>query len=247
MDPEVCREPCLPCRARWLAWLALDTSLVSTATLVVALAAQPVIAPMDGHDVLEALAQTTGSEPIQVILRSKNNGPIAEAFAAKSPGSVLIVTGDLSLDDQGNTAVVFLRSHCDAAADQYLNEVTIVGRLSGECKTAESGKSVARSCAVSRWNGERERTDWFKLRGFGYAKDKLEGAPKGGLVCATGALEQRTNREGQPYTEVKVRALRVHGRGGSGNTRNPAAGTKASGYTHEDFAGGADDMPFHWS
>jgi len=247
MDPEVCGTNCLPCRALWLAWLALDSSLVSTATLVVALAAQPVIAQADAKDVLEACAQTTGSEPIHVLLRSKATGSIAEAFSAKQPGSILIVTGDLHLDEQGDTAVIFLRSVCDANTDQYLNEVTVVGRLSGDHKIAESGKSVSRSCAVSRWTGEKELTDWFKLRGFGYAKEKLEGAPKGALVCATGSLEQRTNREGRPYTEVKCRNLRVHGRSQVSAGRNPAAGTKAAGYEHEEFSSDAADMPFHWS
>jgi single-stranded DNA-binding protein len=218
---------------------------VSTATLIVALAAHPTGTQAGGKEVLEAFASTVNPDPLSVLLRCPAGSNAAKAFAAKAPGDRLIASGDLILDEAGNLPILYPRVLCDASAEQYLNEVTLVGRIAGEARTTESAKSCSRSLAVNRYVASEELTDWYKVRGFGYAKDKLEAAPKGALVAISGALEQRTNRDGQPYCEIKCRSLRIHGRP-KGATHNPAAGTSATGYSHEDFSG-PDEMPFNWS
>ncbi|MGA1172022.1 MAG: hypothetical protein ACO3TN_06865, partial [Aquiluna sp.] len=81
----------------------------------------------------------------------------------------------------------------------------------------------------------------------GYQMDKLLSAPKGSLVAITGSFEQRTNRDGDPYAELKGRNIRVYERGkGDGTARNMAAGTKAVGYDHKDFESSLDVMPGDW-
>jgi single-stranded DNA-binding protein len=196
---------------------------------------------------LEAYAATAHRDPVHLLLRCKAGTAVAQSFAGKGTGALVIVAGDLTLSDDGNTAAVAVRSLCDAVPDQYLNEVTLVGRLAGEPKVSESAKSCSRSLAVNRRAAGEEVTDWYQLRGYGYAKDRLEGATKGALVHINGLLEQRTNRDGAPYCEIKVRSLRVHNnpKGAGPAGFNPAAGTKAVGYSHEDFTG--DDCPDNWS
>jgi single-stranded DNA-binding protein len=219
---------------------------VSSATLIVSLVAPPTPATAGSKEVLEAYAATAHRDAVNLLLRCPAGNGLAQAFAAKAAGDLLIVAGDLTLSDDGNTAIVRPRVLCDAVPDQYLNEVTLVGRLAGEPKTSESAKSCSRSLAVNRLVAGEEVTDWYKLRGYGYAKDRLEDTAKGALVAVTGLLEQRTNRDGNPYCEIKVRSLRVHSKpkGGSGGF-NPAAGTKAVGYSHEDFTG--ESCPDDWS
>ena len=209
-----------------------------------ALAAQPVSTSIGDKTFLEAFAVTTGDNPISVLLRCSADTAMAESFASQQANSCLLAVGDLTLDKDGNMPAVFARSICEATADQYLNEVTIVGRASGGAKVAE--KSVSRSLAVNRYVGKEEVTDWFKVRGFGFAKDKLENAPKGALLCISGCLTQMTNKEGQTYPELKARVIRVHDRnsGGGKGGHDQARGTKASGYSQQDFE--TDTMPFEW-
>lgn len=220
---------------------------MSSATLIVSLAAPPASTTVHGKEVLEAYAVTAHRDAVHVLLRCNATTAVGQIFAAKPAEALVIVSGELSLTDEGNTAVVQVRSLCDAAPEQYLNEVVLVGRLAGEPKASESAKSCSRSLAVHRVIRGEELTDWYKLRGYGFAKDRLEATSKGALVSITGLLEQRTNRDGTPYCEVKVRSLKVHnnpkGNGSSGY--NPAAGTKAVGYSHEDFTGAS--CPDDWS
>lgn len=224
---------------------------MSTATLVVALAAAPVGAQVDGREALEAFAATVGRDPVNVLLRCTANSAVAKAFAVKQPGDVLLASGSLTLDDDNNVPQLAAFVLCDATRDQYVNEVTLVGRLTNEPKVSESGKSATRTLAVNRFVADKEHTDWFKLRGYGAAKDRLEKAGKGALVSINGTLEQRTNREGNPYCEIKVRVLRLHSNSKSGGASSgPAAGSTAVGYAHEDFTEpdglSCPDMPAIW-
>lgn len=219
---------------------------MSTATLVVALAAQPVDTTSADKQVLEVFAQTNGKDQVSVLLRCGSTSSAADGLKTKQPGNHLIVSGDLTLED--NQPVIFLRSFCEVPADVYINEVTVVGRLAGEAKVADSNKSARRSIAVSRWNNREEVTDWFTVRGYGYQMDKLLSSPKGSLVAITGSMEQRTNRDGEPYAELKGRNIRVYERGkGDSGAPNMAAGTKAVGYEHKDFENSLDSMPGSWS
>lgn len=216
-----------------------------------ALAAAPVGTQVDGREALEAFASTVGRDPVNVLLRCAVNSAVAKAFATKQPGDILLASGSLTLDDDNNVPQLAAFVLCDATRDQYVNEVTLVGRLSSDPRVSESAKSATRSLAVNRYSGEKELTDWFKLRGYGAAKDRLEKAGKGALVSINGTLEQRTNREGSPYCEIKVRVLRVHGNSkGGGASAGPAAGSRAVGYSHEDFTATDDlnsDIPLNWS
>lgn len=217
-------------------------------TLAVALAAAPALAIARDKEVWECTANTTAPEPVNLLLRFRNGSKVAQVFATKANGARLIISGDLSLeDDPGNFPVVTGHMLCDAHEDQFVNEVVLIGRLSKESKVTETQKSASRSLAVNRYIGRDEHTDWFRLRGYGYSKDKLINAPKGSLVSAHGCLEQRKNRDGNPYLEVKCRNVRVHNKA-KGGLSNPAAGTSAAGYDQEDFEQPSNnDMPFNWN
>jgi len=219
---------------------------VSYATLVVSLVTAPAATTANGKEILEAAAQTVHAEPASLAVRTIVGSNVANALLTKTEKQLLITSGDLILSEE-QTPVLYARMICDAHPDQFINEVTLVGRVAGEARVAESGKSASRSLAVNRFVDGKELTDWYKIRGFGYWKDRLEAVPKGTLCSVSGFLDQRTNKEGNPYTEIKARALRVHSRpkGGSAAS-NPAQGTTAAGYAAEDFSGEAESMPFNW-
>lgn len=219
---------------------------MSYCTIVVALAAAPVQTVADGKEVLEAFAATTTAEPVNILLRIKSGTNPAKVFAAKDKGELIITSGDLVLSPEGDTAILYGRVVCDAQPDQFINEVLVVGRLSSEARVSSTAKSASRSIAVNRFVQGNELTDWFTVRGYGYTMDKIVDAPKGALVSVCGTLEQRTSKKGDPYVEVKCRALRVHSKSKSGGGGGDiAAGTKAAGYSHEDFAG-EPTMPHDW-
>lgn len=220
---------------------------MSNCTIVVALAASPVPVVADGKEVLEAYAVTATRDPVNLLLRARTGTSPAQRFAAKSKGDLMIISGDLILSEDGNDAIVYCRALCDATPDQFINEALIVGRLTGEARSSGSSKSCARTVAVNRYLNGGELTDWFRVRGYGYSMDKLIEAPKGSLVSVAGSLEQRHNKDGQPYVELKCRQLKIHNRsrssgGGSGDI---AAGTSAVGYSHADFTNDPD-MPHNW-
>lgn len=217
---------------------------MTTATLVVALASAPAGIQIGGKEALEAYASIVGREPTALLLQCTATSAAARVLTHKQANDLCLISGDLifSEDDQ---PLVYLRVLCDAHADQYLNEVTIVGRIAGEAKVTESAKSCSRSVAVNRFSGGKEHTDWFKVRGFGFSKDRLESIPTGSIVAVAGSLEQRTNRDGNPYCELKARTVKVFAKGKGGTASDPSAG-RAAGYSQEDFSG-ANDMPFDWN
>lgn len=217
---------------------------MSTATFIVALAAAPAACTIGSKEYLEVFATTATRDPLTLLLRTAAASNPAKGLVGKQAGDRLIVSGDLRLSPDGDSPELYARVVCDATPEQYLNEVTIVGRLSNSAKVTESAKSCSRSVAVNRYVNDQEVTDWFTVRGYGYAMERLSNAPKGSLVSVAGCLEQRTNREGKPYCELKVRSLQVHSR--AKGTANPAAGTSAQGYAHEDFTSAPDLMPLDW-
>lgn len=212
--------------------------------IAVALAAPPEPSVVNGKEVLEAYATTTGKEPVNLLLRVRNGSTAAAAFATKTTGSHLLASGDLLLSDESGSSVLFMNMFCDAVDKQFINETTVVGRLTGEAKSSPTQKSARRSLAVNRYpSKDQEVTDWYQLRGFGFLMEKLINAPKGSLIEAQGCLEQKTNKDGNQYLELKCRSIRVHNRG-KGQS-NPAEGTSASGYDAESFNG--SDMSTDWS
>jgi len=217
---------------------------VSTATLVVALAAPPVDTLVHGKQVLEVTAATNGADNIPVLLRCGVDSNAAQGLKPKQAGDHLIIAGDLFLED--GQAVVYLRTLCDTNDQAYVNEITVVGRLANEPRVAESNKSAARSLAVNRRVKGEDVTDWYTIRGYGYMMDRLVNASKGSLAMVSGSLDQRTNREGKPYIELKGRNIRIYEKGKGGGKSNMAGNTKAVGYDHDSFVNGASDMPFQW-
>lgn len=211
-----------------------------------ALAAQPADTVAHGKQVLEVFASTNGKDQVPVLLRCVSGSKTAEAMKSKAAGQTLIVAGDLLLEN--SQPVLFVRTLCDVPADAYVNEVTITGRLAKEARVAESNKSASRSVAINRWNNGEEVTDWFNVRGYGYTMERLVALPVGSLVAIEGSLDLRTNRDGQPYAEIKGRSIRTFERGKGGRAiGNLAAGTKGIGYEQSDFEGSADAMPLDWA
>lgn len=217
---------------------------MSTATLVVALAAQPAGIQIGGKEALEAFAATNSKDAANVLLQCHAGSATATALSAKQPNDLLLISGDLALDESGNVPLVYTRVICDANPDQYLNEINIVGRVASEPRVSDTAKSCARTVAVNRYVSGEQQTDWFKVRAYGFAKDKLASAPKGSLVSICGTLEQRVSQKGQSYPEIKARLIKVHGKPKDAPASDPSAG-KATGYSAEDFA--APEMPWDWS
>ena len=232
--------------ASWITSVGPAASPLAYCTIAVALAAAPTQTVAYGKEVLECYAETLSPEPAQLVLRMGSGTKKGSLFATKKAGDRLIISGNLILNDHTNNTVLWGQSFCDAHEDQFINEVVVVGRLSKEARVSDTSKSAARSLAVNRYNAGEEITDWFRLRGYGNTMDKLVGAPKGSLVMAHGCLEQKTNKSGDPYVEVKCRTVKVHSKG-KGSAPNPAQGTTAAGYSQEDFESSEDNMPFDWS
>lgn len=216
---------------------------LSFATLLLTLDADPAIAQVGGSEIIQALAKTTSKEPMPVVLQCRTDSGCAANFKDLKAGALVIACGDPTLDDEGNALILSLRSLCKGYEDQFLNEVSITGRLSGTCKPAD--KSASTSVAINRFSGTEEVTDWFRIRCFGLNKDKLLEAPKGALVTASGIFEGKTTTDKKPYIEVKTRVLRLHARAGQ---HNAAEGKAAAGYANSDFDGSdAPPMPSDWS
>lgn len=223
---------------------------MSYASLVVALTDQPTAGSVDGRELIQVRAAVQGSQPVDVALQAIPGSAPGDALLSKQQGSLLIVSGEICLVNDGNTPLITTGVICDAHPDQYLNEVVVVGHVGGETRAAQSGKSASRAIAVNRYRRSPdseepiEETDWFRIRGFGYNLEKLERVSVGALLQVSGSLSQMTSAKGEPYCEVRARSIRVHRNKGGGG--NPAAGTTAAGYDQEAYMGSPDDMPTKW-
>lgn len=219
---------------------------MSYATLIVALADQPAAATVNSKEVIAVRSQLQGRESLPVALHAPAGSAAAEALQGKTSGDLLIASGDVTLADEGSIPLITASVVCGAHADQYLNEVCIVGRIGSDSRTAESGKSTKRSIAVNRYRRDPatgevlEETDWYGIRAFGFLKEKLERFDKGALIEVAGVFAPMTNAAGNTYCEVRARSIRAH-KGGKGGA-NPAAGTTAAGYDQSAFMGSPDDI-----
>jgi single-stranded DNA-binding protein len=190
----------------------------------------------------------SGGTPVEAELHAKPGSKIQEAMAQQPLDARLLVAGFLSAidlpDDGGSLPIVTLTMLCPATPEQFLNEVTIVGRVGG--KARESEKSSRVPVAVNRYlkppAGEEkpiEVTDWFPVRGFGFSKAKIEALEKGTLIEVSGSLSQMQSSKGSGFFEIRARQIRSHGKSkGRGGAVAPAA-SSAVGYTAEEFEGGA--------
>jgi single-stranded DNA-binding protein len=219
---------------------------MSYASLIVALADQPTTRNLDGRELIHATAAIQGSQPVDIALQAIPGTASGDALLTKQQGALLIASGEVCLIDDGNTPLITAGVICDAHPDQYLNEVVVVGHVGGEARMASSGKSASRSVATNRYRRRAggvdpiEETDWYRIRGFGFNLEKLERINTGALVQVTGSFSQMTSAKGDPYCEIRARAIRVHRNKGGGS--NPAAGTTAAGYDQESYMGSADDI-----
>lgn len=210
----------------------------STATLTVALAAQPVGTTIGEKEVVEVFASIRHHEQLPLLLRTYANREPATALLSKTNGDLLLVTGELSLDQNGDIPVLMAWSLCAAYENQYFNEVTLIGRATSAVRSSESNLSSSRTLGVNRFLNREPVTDWFKVRGFGRAKEDLEKLDKGTLAAVNGTLSSCTNAQGKPYCEIKARKVKPIAKpsgSSSGRGPNPAAGTAAAGYSHDDF------------
>lgn len=213
------------------------------ASVILSLSEPPSQQEVDGKTLIVSRGAIPGSQAVDMALQAVSGTASGDALAAKQQGDLLIASGAVSLVEDGNLPLVNASVLCNAHPDQFLNEVCVVGRIGGDVRLAESGKSACRSIAVNRYRrppeGQEpiEETDWYPIRGFGLNRDKLERVNKGSLVEVSGIFTSMSNADGKPYVEIRARNIRVHRSGGGGN---PAAGTSATGYDQESFMGSED-------
>lgn len=217
---------------------------MSRATLVCTLDEQPHIISIADVPYAWAAARIPSNEPITVNLFSAQETAAGQWLMDKAPGATLLVSGALSLDPDSGVPQLYVQVACIATPEQFINELVLVGRLSGDVR--EAPKSISRSLAVNGFNRSTREpfTEWYTFRGFGGLKERLAGATKGSLCSVAGSLQQRENRESKTYYEVTARSFQVHRKGGSsgsGNYSSAPAGKDAVGYAQSDF--GADMPP----
>jgi len=228
------------------------------ATLICELTSDSIqLSPGPGEpEVISWGAAIPSDTPVTLELRAKPGGKIAEAVKSHPNGSRLLVAGFLTTQDLvagGQLPVVTVCMVCPASAEQFCNEVTVVGRVGGSSRLAEKSAKVPLALNRYRQNPDDpegdpiESTDWIGVRGFGFVKDKLAKAAKGALLEVAGSLSQMTNAKGEPYFEVRARSSRSHGKGGGGRGTSVAPKlTSSVGYGASDFDGGEPGVGGGW-
>jgi hypothetical protein len=215
---------------------------LATASILTSISAKPGLTQVDGAEMATCDTLTADSQKIPLLVKARPGSTVANTLLAQETGNLVILTGDLQLDGDGNLPVLVLRSLCKGYPDQFLNEVAVTGRLSGQIREAD--KSDSTSIAVNRMQNGAEKVDWFRIRCFGLNRERLLEAPKGALATASGILEMRTSREDQPFVEVKTRVLHLHAKP---RGHDAAEGKEAVGYANSDFDGSdAPPMPTDW-
>jgi single-stranded DNA-binding protein len=204
-----------------------------------------------GKESFSALAEIPGDPAVRVQLWIPATASSLKHLQEAKTGDRLLVSGPLSLAEEGNLPRVTALVVCPASQEQYVSEALVVGRIGSDTKTAESGKSAKRSLAVNRYRRDPEtdetieETDWYTVRAFGFNMQKLERLNKGALVQVAGTLSQMTSAKGELYSELKARSITVH-KNRKGGQPDPAKGTKATGYDADAFMGDADDISLDW-
>ena len=221
------------------------------ATLICTLdsASAPPTSPDGGPEMHCYDASIPGEQPVLLELRAKPGSKLQEALAATTVGSRIMACGfltTLDTEEIGQRPVISVCVICPATKDQFLNEVSLVGRVGGEARSAEKSAKVPVAMNRYRKNPDDpegdpiEETDWIGVRGFGFVKGKIEKLAKGTLIEVAGSLSQMTNAKKLPFFEVRARSLRSHGKGKSrGNAVAPKS-TSAVGYSADDFEDNGD-------
>lgn len=215
---------------------------MSTLSILTTITSEPKLEAVPGGELATCETITDDAQKIQLRAVARPGSAIANSLLAQAVGNLVILTGDITLDSEGNLPVINLRSLCKGYPEQFLNEVSVTGRLSGSLREAE--KSDSSSLAVNRMENGEEKVDWFRIRCFGANRERLAEAPKGALATASGILEMRSSKDGDPFVEVKVRVLRLHAKP---RGHDAAEGKEAVGYSNADFDGSdAPPMPGDW-
>lgn len=216
---------------------------MSTCSILTTIDSEPKLEAIAGGELATCETLTDDSQKVQLRVVARPGSAVANSLLAQAKGNLVILTGDITLDDDGNLPVLNLRSLCKGYPEQFLNEVSVTGRLAGNIRPAD--KSDSDSLAVNRMVAGEQVTDWFRIRCFGANRERLVEAPKGALATASGILEMRTSKEGKPFVEVKVRVLRMHAKP---RGHDAAEGKEAVGYAAADFDGSdGPAMPGDWS
>jgi single-stranded DNA-binding protein len=215
---------------------------LATASILTTVSAKPELSSVYGVEMATCDTLTADSQKIPLFVKARPGSTVANTLLAQDVGNLVILTGDLQLDDDGNLPALVLRSLCKGYPDQFLNEVAVTGRLSGQIREAD--KSDSTSIAVNRLENGEEKVDWFRIRCFGLNRERLVEAPKGALATASGILEMRTSKDDKPFIEVKTRVLHLHAKP---RGHDAAEGKEAAGYANADFDGSdAPAMPTDW-
>ena len=217
---------------------------MSTAYVTVTLGTTPTANVCAGQEVVEAFAATNSETPVNFLIRARAGSSVASSLLQKQKDQFLLVTGELIPNEDTGETVLLIRTVNDAHEGQFINEANVMGRCGGRIR--EAAKSSSIGVAVNRYDATQSDTEphWFRIRGFGKLKDRVDKLTSGDLVEVSGMLTAASNKEGKQYLEVKTRFLKVHLKkgGGGGGQSNPAPKSNAAGMDDSDFLG--DDMPF---
>lgn len=221
---------------------------MSYACSVVEITDTPATVSRHGKEFISASGQIpSGQEPVLVTVRAYANSKAAEFLSKETSGSRILIAGEVALSEEPQQPIITAFACCTAHQDQYLNEVSLVGRLGSEPRASD--KSTKRSIAANRYypnpdGGDPiEETDWYGCRTFGNSQERFSKAEIGSLLEVAGSFSQMKNGKGEPFVEVKVRSFRVHkGRSSS----NPAAGTTAVGYDQSSYEKNDDFQTENW-
>ena len=215
---------------------------MATASILTTVSAAPALVQVHGVEMATCDTLTADSQKIPIFVKARPGSTVANSLLSQAVGNLVILTGDLQLDEEGNLPALTLRSLCKGYPEQFLNEVAVTGRLSGQIREAE--KSDSTSIAVNRTENGAEKVDWFRVRVFGLNRERLNDAPKGALATASGILEMRTSKDDKPFVEIKTRVLHLHAKP---RGHDAAEGKEAAGYASADFDGSdAPAMPADW-
>lgn len=235
----------------WSNHLTKQVRNLSNAIFVATLAIDPFQTVINDKEFVETRGVVNGSN-VEVIFRAPatKEGPSTH-LKKKKRDDLILLSGELQLAEKNTpdvgTATVVVYSCSDATKEQFINEVTIVGRFCKDYKEAE--KSCARNVVCNRYRrvqGQEKPeqiSDFFRIRGFGAWKERIMKSSKGALVELNGVLTEEKDKAGKPYPVVKLRKLRTFQKG-SGGQADPAQEKAASGYEPSQFLGLDDDnMP----
>ncbi len=182
-----------------------------------------------------------GETVIRAILRKEPKaGDVADFLSKKQKGDHVIVDGELRIEQSGegtnktSTLVLIVNTICSSSPQQYVNTVVVVGPVSQQKKPTEKScsGSIGSTRSIKQMDGNfQDVTSWFKTRGYGFLKEKVETAQKGDWYQAIGALHWMKSSQGSPYAEINLRKFRnLYIRRAGSSKQNPGVKIDAAGH-----------------